>query len=174
MSFSLIAAKQSPPCSRIRSGKRGLKAVNLRSGRSSSTSCERSVMPRKPRLSEVIAFAASSPSLTSLTRLSGMPGSSSSRTTRPRRRRLMAVREDLLAKVGVEPRLRLRVEWLVANDMHRGLVEQGLQRRPDFVLAGNQPVRFGDDRAQLLGNGEAVHRLFYDAEHLVGLEAGDS
>ena len=83
-------------------------------------------------------------------------------------------REDLLAKVGVEPRLRLRVECLVANDMHRRLVEQGLQQRPDFVLAGNQSVRFGDDRAQLLGDGEAVHRLFFDAEHLVGLEAGDS
>ena len=40
MSFSLIAAKQSPPCSRMRSGKRGSKAANLRSGRSSSTSCD--------------------------------------------------------------------------------------------------------------------------------------
>ena len=39
MSFSLIAAKQSPPCSRMRSGKRGLNGGNLRSGRSSSTSC---------------------------------------------------------------------------------------------------------------------------------------
>ena len=40
MSFSLIAAKQSPPCSRMRSGKRGLNGGNLRSGRSSSTSCD--------------------------------------------------------------------------------------------------------------------------------------
>ena len=38
MSLARIAAKQSPPYSRIRSGKRGVKGGNLRSGRSSSTS----------------------------------------------------------------------------------------------------------------------------------------
>ena len=47
MSLARIAAKQSPPYSRIRSGKRGVKGGNLRSGRSSSTSASRSPTPRK-------------------------------------------------------------------------------------------------------------------------------
>src|SRR6185369_16291720 len=37
-------------------------------------------------------------------------------------------REDLLAELLVEPRLRLRIERLIASyDMHRGQIEQGLQ-----------------------------------------------
>ena len=39
MSFSRMAAKQSPPWSRMRSGKRGSKGLNFRSGRSAGISC---------------------------------------------------------------------------------------------------------------------------------------
>ena len=58
MSLALIAAKQSPPNSRIRSGKRGVKGGNLRSGRSSSTIASRSPTPRNAPLSVTNAIRA--------------------------------------------------------------------------------------------------------------------
>ena len=76
-------------------------------------------------------------------------------------------REDLLAEVGVEPCLGLGIEWLIADDAHRGLVEQDLEQRPDLVLAGHPPVGFGGDRRELLRHGQPVDRLFFDAERLV-------
>ena len=51
-------------------------------------------------------------------------------------------REDLLAEMLVEPGLGLFVERFVADDVHACAVERGLKRRPNFVLAGDQPVGF--------------------------------
>ena len=73
-------------------------------------------------------------------------------------------REDLLAEMLVEPGLRLGVERLVADDVHAGGVERRLQRRPDLVLAGDQPVGLGGDRGELLGGGQAVGRELLDAQ----------
>ena len=74
MSLARIAAKQSPPYSRMRSGKRGVKDGNFRSGRSSSTSASRSPMPSGPPLSVTNASPAPSSSLQQLFQLFGHAG----------------------------------------------------------------------------------------------------
>jgi len=78
----------------------------------------------------------------------------------------------LLAEVDVQPGFGFRIERLVADDLHSRTLHLALQGRPRVVLRGHQLVGLGDDRAQLLREGESVDRQVFDAERLVRLEAG--
>ena len=55
--------------------------------------------------------------------------------------------------------------------MHARGVDVGLEDRPDFVLAGNEPVGLRSDRRQLLRDGETLRRDLFYPERLVCLEA---
>ncbi len=72
----------------------------------------------------------------------------------------------------IEPILGFGLERFVADHVHSGRIELALESRPDFMLAGDQPVGFADDCRELLRNGEPVDRDFFDSHHLVRPQAG--
>ena len=83
-------------------------------------------------------------------------------------------RKNLLADMGFEPAIGLRIDRVAAQDEDARLVEQVAQVTPHLLLAGHQPVRLGNDAVQLLPGGQPVDRALLDILRLLSLQPGDA